>query len=69
MGSSCGPLVYPGCGVQLHKLIDCIAEADPAARIHLVAHSHGGNVLLKTIDLVRLHVGCFSAHAIMMTSA
>jgi len=40
--------------LQLHKLIDSIAEADPAARIHLIAHSHGGNVLLKTIDLVSL---------------
>ncbi|CAI7831228.1 unnamed protein product, partial [Closterium sp. NIES-53] len=28
-----------------------IAQNDPAARIHLVAHSHGGNVLLKTIEL------------------
>ncbi|CAI6006221.1 unnamed protein product [Closterium sp. NIES-64] len=37
--------------MKLHNLIDQIAQNDPAARIHLVAHSHGGNVLLKTIEL------------------
>ncbi|GAQ81084.1 hypothetical protein KFL_000700210 [Klebsormidium nitens] len=35
---------------QLAKLIRHIANRDPSARIHLVAHSHGGNVALKAIE-------------------
>ncbi|CAI5980819.1 unnamed protein product [Closterium sp. NIES-64] len=41
----------------LHNLIDQIAQNDPAARIHLVAHSHGGNVMLKTIELYMAKIG------------
>ena len=35
---------------RLFELISDIAEEDPSARIHLVAHSHGGNVALKAIQ-------------------
>ncbi|GAQ81092.1 hypothetical protein KFL_000700290 [Klebsormidium nitens] len=35
---------------QLAKLIRHIANRDPSARIHLIAHSHGGNVALKAIE-------------------
>ncbi|CAI7923081.1 unnamed protein product, partial [Closterium sp. NIES-53] len=41
----------------MHNLIDQIAQNDPAARIHLVAHSHGGNVMLKTIELYMAKLG------------
>ncbi|GJP76655.1 hypothetical protein CLOP_g7068, partial [Closterium sp. NIES-67] len=43
--------------MKLHNMIDRIAQNDPAARIHLVAHSHGGNVLLKTIELYMEKLG------------
>ncbi|CAI5499293.1 unnamed protein product, partial [Closterium sp. Naga37s-1] len=43
--------------MKLHNLIDQIAQNDPAARIHLVAHSHGGNVMLKTIELYMAKLG------------
>ncbi|CAI5465856.1 unnamed protein product, partial [Closterium sp. Yama58-4] len=43
--------------MKLHNLIDQIAQNDPAARIHLVAHSHGGNVMLKTIELYLAKIG------------
>jgi hypothetical protein len=36
---------------QLAKRIVEIATADPSARIHIVAHSHGGNVALGAIQL------------------
>jgi hypothetical protein len=36
---------------QLAKRIVEITTADPTARIHLVAHSHGGNVVLGAIQL------------------
>ena len=32
---------------KLAKLFHFIGASDPSARIHLLAHSHGGNVLLK----------------------
>ena len=35
---------------SLAQEIERIAAADPQALIHVVAHSHGGNVLLKTIE-------------------
>jgi len=37
------------------EIID-IANRDPTARIHLVAHSHGGNVVLKAIELYDLYL-------------
>ncbi|CAI5935110.1 unnamed protein product [Closterium sp. NIES-64] len=37
---------------RLARLLDLIARRDPSARIHVIAHSHGGNVLLKAIELV-----------------
>ncbi|CAI5983075.1 unnamed protein product [Closterium sp. NIES-65] len=37
---------------QLARLVDLIASRDPSARIHVIAHSHGGNVLLKATELV-----------------
>ncbi|GJP38339.1 hypothetical protein CLOM_g22790 [Closterium sp. NIES-68] len=43
--------------MKLHNLIDQIAQNDPAARIHLVAHSHGGNVMLKTVELYMAKLG------------
>ncbi|CAI5468609.1 unnamed protein product [Closterium sp. Yama58-4] len=36
---------------KLARLLDVIANGDPSARIHVIAHSHGGNVLLKAIEL------------------
>ncbi|CAI5534835.1 unnamed protein product, partial [Closterium sp. Naga37s-1] len=36
---------------KLARLFDLIARSDPSARIHVIAHSHGGNVLLKAIEL------------------
>ncbi|CAI5468177.1 unnamed protein product [Closterium sp. Yama58-4] len=36
---------------KLALLITDIACSDPAARIHIIAHSHGGNVLLKAVEL------------------
>ncbi|CAI5963147.1 unnamed protein product [Closterium sp. NIES-64] len=36
---------------QLARLVDLIASRDPSARIHVIAHSHGGNVLLKATEL------------------
>ncbi|CAI5983076.1 unnamed protein product [Closterium sp. NIES-65] len=36
---------------KLARLLDLIARRDPSARIHVIAHSHGGNVLLKAIEL------------------
>ncbi|MBR0777768.1 hypothetical protein JQ625_23280 [Bradyrhizobium diazoefficiens] len=35
---------------RLHALIKDIADQDASARIHLIAHSHGGNVALKAIQ-------------------
>ncbi|CAI5496057.1 unnamed protein product [Closterium sp. Naga37s-1] len=36
---------------KLAGLLDVIGRGDPSARIHVIAHSHGGNVLLKAIEL------------------
>eukprot|EP00897_Mesotaenium_endlicherianum_P002556 jgi/Mesen1/2328/ME000155S01420 len=36
---------------QLVRVVDGIAQTDPTARIHFIAHSHGGNVVLKTVEL------------------
>ncbi|CAI5475241.1 unnamed protein product [Closterium sp. Yama58-4] len=36
---------------KLARLFDLIASRDPSARIHVIAHSHGGNVLLKATEL------------------
>lgn len=38
-------------GRSLCDLIISIAADDPSARIHIVAHSHGGNVALKAVEL------------------
>jgi hypothetical protein len=38
-------------GRQLAVLMNTIGKNDPAARIHLVAHSHGGNVVLAGIHV------------------
>ena len=38
-------------GEKLFEKIDQLVRADPTARIHLVAHSHGGNVALRAIEL------------------
>lgn len=38
-------------GNALSNEIDRIAAQDPAARIHIVGHSHGGNVMLAAIQL------------------
>ena len=37
-------------GEKLDALLRRIREADPRCRIHLVAHSHGGNVVLAGLD-------------------
>ncbi|CAI5986054.1 unnamed protein product [Closterium sp. NIES-64] len=37
--------------LELSVLITDIAHSDPAARIHIIAHSHGGNVLLKAAEV------------------
>jgi hypothetical protein len=37
----------------LYKEILSIRATDPTARIHFIAHSHGGNVLLKALELYR----------------
>lgn len=36
-------------GRQLAVLFNTIGKNDPAARIHIVAHSHGGNVVLAAV--------------------
>jgi hypothetical protein len=36
-------------GIKLAELLGAIEEHDPAARIHIVAHSHGGNVVLAAL--------------------
>ncbi|GJP56298.1 hypothetical protein CLOM_g15365 [Closterium sp. NIES-68] len=36
---------------KLARLFDLIARSDPSARIHVISHSHGGNVLLKATEL------------------
>ncbi|CAI5527263.1 unnamed protein product [Closterium sp. Naga37s-1] len=36
---------------KLARLLDLITHSNPSARIHVIAHSHGGNVLLKAIEL------------------
>lgn len=38
-------------GESLFKLISEIIDSDPAARIHLIAHSHGANVVLRAIEM------------------
>jgi alpha-beta hydrolase superfamily lysophospholipase len=38
---------------NLAKLIKHIGKKDPSARVHIIAHSHGGNVALK-VSLDRL---------------
>lgn len=35
---------------SLKEEIDQIIQRDPTARIHLIAHSHGGNVVLQALD-------------------
>ena len=35
---------------DLHSEIEKIIQTDPYARIHLVAHSHGGNVILNAME-------------------
>jgi hypothetical protein len=35
---------------NLCKLIIQITQTDPRARIHLIGHSHGGNVILKAVE-------------------
>ncbi|CAI5953816.1 unnamed protein product [Closterium sp. NIES-65] len=50
--SAPSPLVFTTAGAALARLLDLIARRDPSARIHVIAHSHGGNVLLKAIELV-----------------
>ncbi|GJP38209.1 hypothetical protein CLOM_g22676 [Closterium sp. NIES-68] len=37
-------------GKALAQLINAIGKADPSARVHIVAHSHGGNVALKAVS-------------------
>lgn len=37
-------------GLKLASEMIGVANRDPTARIHLVAHSHGGNVVLKAIE-------------------
>jgi hypothetical protein len=37
-------------GEQLYQLLEDITKADPSARIYLVAHSHGGNVVLRALQ-------------------
>ncbi|GAQ81937.1 hypothetical protein KFL_000950130 [Klebsormidium nitens] len=37
-------------GQNLAKLIKHIGKVDPSARVHIIAHSHGGNVALKAIE-------------------
>lgn len=36
---------------KLCELLGRMRRADPQARIHLIAHSHGGNVVLRAIEL------------------
>ncbi|CAI5468199.1 unnamed protein product [Closterium sp. Yama58-4] len=51
---------------KLARLFDLIASRDPSARIHVIAHSHGGNVLLKSTELYmkRLPTHCLSPRCI-----
>ncbi|CAI7780506.1 unnamed protein product [Closterium sp. NIES-53] len=37
-------------GKALAQLIHAVGRADPSARVHVVAHSHGGNVALKAVS-------------------
>lgn len=39
---------------DLYELIFDIVRIDPTARLYFVAHSHGGNVVLKAIQLYPL---------------
>jgi hypothetical protein len=39
-----------------------IRASDPTARIHLVAHSHGGNVVLKALELYQTQLGKAADH-------
>lgn len=36
---------------DLAQTLTHIVDEDPSARIHLIAHSHGGNVVLKALEL------------------
>lgn len=56
---TCYPFSWPGgnthgereaAGINLCKLINGIGKEDPSARVHLIAHSHGGNVVLKAVS-------------------
>ena len=46
-GPTCRP--HPA-GECLAHLINALGKADPSARVHVIAHSHGGNVLLKAVS-------------------
>ncbi|CAI5516843.1 unnamed protein product [Closterium sp. Naga37s-1] len=45
-----GGTVMLGPGKALAQLIHAVGRADPSARVHVVAHSHGGNVALKAVS-------------------
>ncbi|GJP56296.1 hypothetical protein CLOM_g15364 [Closterium sp. NIES-68] len=42
---------------KLSRIFNFIATNDPSARIHVIAHSHGGNVLLKATELYMKRLG------------
>ncbi|CAI5960329.1 unnamed protein product [Closterium sp. NIES-65] len=51
--STTGPPPFPlpgAAGKALAQLIHAVGRADPSARVHVVAHSHGGNVALKAVS-------------------
>ncbi|MCH9004759.1 MAG: hypothetical protein IH838_05645 [Proteobacteria bacterium] len=43
-------------GKKLCDRIVAVTSGDPTARVHLVAHSHGGNIVLKAIELYQHHL-------------
>jgi hypothetical protein len=43
-------------GKRLYSLVLDLVKKDPEARIHFIAHSHGGNVVLKALECYLLHL-------------
>lgn len=43
-------------GRKLCDHIVTVTSRDPKARVHFIAHSHGGNVLLKAVELYHRHL-------------
>ena len=43
-------------GRKLFECISQISKSDPTARIHIIAHSHGGNVVLHAVERYLCHL-------------